>query len=187
MPDQPTVVIGGGLIGLATAYALLERGEEVRVLESLGAVGHGTSFANGGLVTPSMSEPWNAPGVFAHLVASCLDPAAPLKLRARALPGLLPWGVRFLRHSTPARFHHSAEASFRLARVSVLATRDWRERLQLIYDGRASGSLAIYRKGSSMEAQLALSRRLEAHGLRFTQLDPRCAAQGSPFRRGHRG
>ena len=180
MPDQPTVVIGGGLIGLATAYALLERGEEVRVLESLGAVGHGTSFANGGLVTPSMSEPWNAPGVFAHLVASCLDPAAPLKLRARALPGLLPWGVRFLRHSTPARFHHSAEASFRLARVSVLATRDWRERLQLIYDGRASGSLAIYRKGSSMEAQLALSRRLEAHGLRFTQLDPRSAIAMEP-------
>jgi glycine/D-amino acid oxidase-like deaminating enzyme len=60
--QEQTVIIGAGLIGLATAHALLERGERVRVLETLMQVGGGTSYANGGLLTPSMAEPWNAPG-----------------------------------------------------------------------------------------------------------------------------
>jgi D-amino-acid dehydrogenase len=171
MTSQPTLVIGGGLIGLATAYALIERGEGVRLIESLGAVGHGTSFANGGLVTPSMSEPWNAPGALWHFAAACLDPAAPMKLRATALPGLLRWGARFLRHCTPQRHRASAEASFRLAGFSTRATREWRERLALAYDGRASGALSIFRRGTSADAQLALSRHLQSLGLRFTLLD----------------
>ena len=171
MAEHAILVIGGGLIGLATAYALIERGEPVRVLESLDDVGQGTSFANGGLVTPSMSEPWNAPGVARHLAGAFLDPAAPLKLRASALPALLGWGTRFLRHSTAARFERSTEASFRLATLSVRATRDWRERLRLEYDGCASGALSIFRRGTSADSQVALSRRLQALGLRFTEVD----------------
>jgi D-amino-acid dehydrogenase len=171
MRTQQTVIIGGGLIGLATGFALVERGIPVRVIESLAAVGHGTSFANGGLVTPSMSEPWNEPGVARHFAAAFLDPAAPMKLRASALPGLVRWGVRFLRHSTPQRCRASAEASFRLAAVSVAATREWRERCALAYDGRASGALSVFRRGTSIDAQLTLSRHLQSLGLRFTQLD----------------
>lgn len=60
---KPLLVIGGGLIGLTTAKVLLERGEPVRVLEAREGVGLETSFANGGLLTPSMPDPWNAPGV----------------------------------------------------------------------------------------------------------------------------
>jgi D-amino-acid dehydrogenase len=166
-----TLIIGGGLIGLATAHALLERGERVRVLESLAQLGNGTSFANGGLLTPSMSEPWNSPGAWRHFAASLSDPTAPMKLRPLALPGLVRWGMRFLRHSTPARYRYATEASFRLARESARETRAWRERLNLAYDGRASGCLSLFRTGSSMQEQLAMSMHLQALGLRFTRLD----------------
>jgi D-amino-acid dehydrogenase len=169
-PDH-TVIIGAGLIGLATAHALLERGEQVRVLETLMQVGSGTSYANGGLLTPAMAEPWNAPGAWRHFAASLTDAAAPMKLRPQALPGLVRWGFRFLRHSTPARYRHATAASFRLARESVRLTRTWRERLNLSYDGRASGCLSLFRTGSSMHEQLAMSRQLQALGLRFTRLD----------------
>jgi D-amino-acid dehydrogenase len=169
-PDH-TVIIGAGLIGLATAHALLERGEQVRVLETLMQVGSGTSYANGGLLTPAMAEPWNAPGAWRHFAASLTDAAAPMKLRPQALPGLVRWGFRFLRHSTPARYRNATEASFRLARESVRLTRSWREHLNLSYDGRASGSLSLFRTGSSMREQLAMSQQLQALGLRFTRLD----------------
>jgi D-amino-acid dehydrogenase len=165
------LIIGGGLIGLATAHALLERGENVHLLEALPQLGHGTSFANGGLLTPSMSEPWNAPGASRHFAASLIDPAAPMKLRPLALPGLVRWGLRFLRHSTPQRYRRAAEASFRLAQLSARDTRSWRERLNLAYDGRASGSLSLFRAGSSMREQLAMSQHLRPLGLRFAKLD----------------
>jgi D-amino-acid dehydrogenase len=169
-PDQ-ILIIGGGLIGLATAHALLERGESVHLLEAERQPGLGASFANGGLLTPSMSEPWNAPGAGRHFAASLTDPAAPMKLRPLALPGLVRWGLRFLRHSTPERYRRATEASFRLAILSVRETRSWRERLNLAYDGRKSGSLSLFRAGSSMHEQLAMSQHLQPLGLRFAKLD----------------
>jgi D-amino-acid dehydrogenase len=181
MTSDHTLIVGGGLIGLASAHALLEHGASVHLLEALPELGHGTSFANGGLLTPGMSEPWNAPGAYRHFAASLTDPAAPMKLRLRALPGLLRWGMRFLHHSTPARFRHATAASFRLATVSVRETRAWRERLDLVYDGCASGCLNLYRAGSSMHAQLAICRQLQALGLRFAELDASGAVRIEPL------
>jgi D-amino-acid dehydrogenase len=100
-----TLIIGGGLIGLATAQALLERDEHVRVLEAREGVGLETSFANGGMLTPSMPEPWNGPGVHRHLAASLFRGSSSMQLRFRAIPSLISWGVAFLRNSTASRFY----------------------------------------------------------------------------------
>lgn len=171
MREHPVLIIGGGLIGLATACALAGRGVAVRVIEALDEVGHGTSFANGGLVTAAMSDPWNAPGALRHFAGAFLDPAAPMKVRPLALPGLVRWGIRFLSHSTPVRYRQATEASFRLAALSLRETRAWRERLSLDYDGRASGSLSLSRNGAAMHDQLAMAHYLRSLGLRFAQLD----------------
>jgi len=55
------VIIGGGLQGLATAYTLLSRGEDVLILERDSEVATAASFANAGMLTPSQSMPWNSP------------------------------------------------------------------------------------------------------------------------------
>ena len=102
---RPLLIVGGGLIGLATAQVLVGRGEHVRVLEARAGVGLETSFANGGLLTPSMPEPWNGPGVYRHLAASLFRSGSSMQLRLRALPSLLAWGITFLRNSTPGRFY----------------------------------------------------------------------------------
>jgi D-amino-acid dehydrogenase len=54
------LVLGGGIIGVTTAYALAKRGFEVTVAEREDGVGLQTSFANGSLITPSMADPWAA-------------------------------------------------------------------------------------------------------------------------------
>ena len=51
-----TLIIGAGLIGLSTAQVLVERGEDVRVLEARDGVGLETSFANAGMLTPSVNK-----------------------------------------------------------------------------------------------------------------------------------
>ena len=52
--QERTIVVGGGLLGLATAYALLERGMAVQVLECENGIGLGASRANVGMITPEL-------------------------------------------------------------------------------------------------------------------------------------
>jgi glycine/D-amino acid oxidase-like deaminating enzyme len=63
------LIVGGGLIGVTAQCC----GHEVTVLEREEGVGRETSFANGGLLTPSMSEPWNAPGRSGRVIAVLCD------------------------------------------------------------------------------------------------------------------
>ena len=64
------VIIGGGLAGVSTLYELTRRGHEVLLLEEKEDVALETSFANGGMLTPSMADPWNSPGIAKHLIKS---------------------------------------------------------------------------------------------------------------------
>ena len=60
MKENPIIIIGGGLQGLATANALLDRGEQVLLLERNSEVAKETSFANAGMLAPSHAHPWNS-------------------------------------------------------------------------------------------------------------------------------
>src|SRR3979409_2534050 len=90
------IVIGSGLIGVTTAYFLRRRGHEVTVIDRAEGPGRETSFANAALLTPSMAEPWNAPGCWRVLLASLGRSDAALQMRLSALPGMAGWGASFL-------------------------------------------------------------------------------------------
>jgi D-amino-acid dehydrogenase len=113
------VVIGSGLIGVTTAYFLRRGGHDVTVIDREVGPGRETSFANGALLTPSMSEPWNAPGCWRVLLASLGRSDAPLQLRLRSLPLLAGWGVTFLRNSKTAAFERNTIKNLRLALYSL--------------------------------------------------------------------
>src|SRR5687767_1952997 len=68
LPRVRVVVIGSGLQGVATAWFLAHHGCAVTVLERESAAAQGTSYANAGMLTPSMADPWNAPGIVRHLL-----------------------------------------------------------------------------------------------------------------------
>lgn len=164
------LVIGGGLIGVTTAYALSRRGVDVTVLERASAVGTEASFANGGLLTPSMSEPWNAPGCWRVLLASLGRSEAALQLRLGALPSLFAWGVAFLRNSNPAAFERSALANLMLALHSLQVMDAIRQETGLEYSRGSSGSLRLFRDVRNLDRAFATASRRAAHGLRCSKL-----------------
>lgn len=98
---DPVLVVGGGIVGLSTAYYLLRAGMPVEVVER-SVVASGASLGNAGWVCASHSAPVAAPGVLGYAVRSLGRPDSPLYLRPD--PGLLPWLVRFWLSSKPSRF-----------------------------------------------------------------------------------
>jgi D-amino-acid dehydrogenase len=164
------VIIGSGLIGLTTAYFLSCRGQEVTVIDRQAGPGLETSFANGALLTPSMAEPWNAPGSWRLLLASLGRSDAPMQLRLGALPALAGWGISFLRNSRRASFERNTLSNVRLGLYSRDAMESVRAHTHLEYGRSARGALKLFRNSQALEHAWAAAQRLVPEGLRFRRL-----------------
>lgn len=182
MPNNKNVlIIGGGLLGVTTAWYLAERGFRVTVVERRESTALETSSANGGLVTPSQSDPWNAPGTFLHLLRWLGREDSPLLLRMGALPGVWRWGFRFLLASRATPWWRSAEANLRLGLYSVASLRQLREQLCLDYDSLSLGTLKLFRDPQALERSAVLARSLAPMGLEFRVLDAAGAVELEPL------
>src|SRR6187399_1613331 len=92
MPD--VLILGGGVIGLSTAYYLLKAGRSVCILER-DTIGAATSFGNCGTITPSHIPPLAAPGMVAKAMKWMLTPDAPFYVKPTLDPALLFWLLKF--------------------------------------------------------------------------------------------
>lgn len=174
------LVLGGGIIGTTTAWFLAERGFDVTVLERHADVGLETSFANGGLLTPSQSDPWNAPGTALKLLKWLGHEDSPLLLRLRALPAMAGWGWRFLRASRRDAFMRASDASLRLGLYSVRELDRLRESLGLEYDQRVLGTIKIFQDDRSLAGSVELAAAFASQGLRYETLCPEAAVEREP-------
>ena len=135
-----------------------------------GASAAGASHANGGVITPSMSEPWNAPGVALQLLRWLGRADAPLLLRPRALPRSAGWMLRFVRAWTPGIRRNTAK-NLRLGMYSVAELGHLRETLALAYDAGTRGTIKLFRDARMLEAADQSKELATAHGLAFESLD----------------
>ena len=90
------VVVGGGAIGVACAHYLAVEGFDVTLLER-GEVGHGSSFANAGLVVPGDSQALPAPGIVREGMRHLLRRDGAFTIRPRPSPALARWLLAFRR------------------------------------------------------------------------------------------
>lgn len=112
-------IIGAGLQGLCTAHYLTERGVDVTIIEQEDGPGLQTSFGNGGCFTYSLPTVWNSPDAFKMFTGSILRPSsAPIQFRLKALPGMMAWGIHFLKYANEKDFFRLTDANKRLASFS---------------------------------------------------------------------
>ncbi|MFM8359733.1 MAG: NAD(P)/FAD-dependent oxidoreductase [Verrucomicrobiota bacterium] len=114
------VVVGGGVIGLSTAYFCARAGHRVTVLDRQPERRDGCSFGNAGMVVPSHFIPLAAPGMVALGLRWMGNPESPFYIRPRLDRELLSWGWKFWRSSTAAHVRRSAP----LLRDLSLASRE---------------------------------------------------------------
>jgi D-amino-acid dehydrogenase len=175
------IVVGGGLEGLCSAYTLSTAGYQVQLLERREDVALETSFANGGILTPSMPDPWNAPGVHWRLLRWLGREDAPMLLRPAALAGYLGWGLRFLAASAPASYRAATQANYRLCAYSLACLRAWRTELKLEYAAGLHGTLVVYRDGPSFAEAVSAVGELAPLGLVGEPVDAAGAARLEPL------
>ncbi|MEE9271822.1 MAG: FAD-dependent oxidoreductase [Robiginitomaculum sp.] len=180
MPVLDFQIIGGGLIGLSTAYALLERGANVRILEAREDIALETSFANAGMVHASLADPWNEPGIGRQLARAMFNKHAAMKLRPSALPSLIGWGRKFLQASTPQRHRRATLGNYKLAVFSMQVLARWREDLSIKDDYQSGGLLKIFRHDKNFQKAKALTDMLAAQGLRAQNIDAQQAVDIEP-------
>ena len=101
-------VIGGGVIGLCSAYSLMQEGWQVTVVER-GAEQHDScSHGNAGMVVPSHFVPLAAPGMVSYGLKAMLNPESPFYIRPRVTADLVRWGLLFCKSANSAHVDKSA-------------------------------------------------------------------------------
>lgn len=109
MESERVVIVGGGVIGLCSAYYALKRGFPVTVIEREQAGGDTCSIGNAGMIVPSHFIPLAAPGMMAKGLKWMLNPESPFFVRPRLDIDLMRWGWLFYKHSTERHVAASGE------------------------------------------------------------------------------
>jgi D-amino-acid dehydrogenase len=155
-------VVGAGMVGLATAWFLQERGIDVTVHDRVG-VAAGASWGNAGWLTPGLSAPLPEPAVLRYGVKAVLSPSSPVYVPPSANPRLLRFLSGFLAHSTHAKWQR-AMASYVPLNARALEAFDVLEDAGVATTQHAKSFLAAYRRESERHPLLEELEHINAAG-----------------------
>jgi len=178
MRTERVVIVGGGVIGLCSAYYALKRGFQVTVIEREAAGGDNCSMANAGMIVPSHFTPLAAPGMMAKGLRWMFNPESPFYVRPRMSLDLVRWGWLFYRHSTARHVAASRELLRDLNLESRRLFTELAEDADFSLEKRGLLMLCKTQKGLDEEASVAT----QAHeiGLQAEVLDAAATALLDP-------
>lgn len=145
-------VLGAGVIGLTTAWALSEAGCEVAVVDRDTVPGRGASAANGAQLSYSYVAPLASPDTLRHLPALLLDRDGPLRVRPGLDPDFPRWAVAFLRACRAGVTRETTAAQLALAALSRAELDHLAGAAGVEFDRRVAGKLVLFRHAGSFAA-----------------------------------
>ena len=164
LPLRPHVcVLGAGIVGLATAWELVQAGMTVSVVDGADGPGAGTSGANGAQLSYAYVQPLADPGLWRQLPALLLARNSPLTLRLRLDPWQWAWGLRFLAACRASVSERTTGRLLALAGESRAAFDAFRAAEPVDCDFSATGKLVLYSDAAALAGarrQMALQRQL---------------------------
>ncbi|GAB3375040.1 FAD-dependent oxidoreductase [Lysobacter rhizosphaerae] len=166
------IVVGAGVIGLASALALLEAGRGVRVIDA-GVVGGGASHGNCGTITPSHAPPLAAPGMVAVALRWMLTPDAPLYIKPRIDPALWRWLLGFAARCNPRDWQRSAQAKSVLLNDSRARLAQWVRDYGIECEFAEAGVDYVFRDASAFAEEQKEMSALREFGVSVEAIDGR--------------
>ncbi|TCB51224.1 D-amino acid dehydrogenase [Acinetobacter terrestris] len=146
------IVLGSGVIGVASAYYLAQQGASVTVLDRQAGPAEETSFGNAGQISPGYSTPWAAPGIPFKAVKWMFQHHAPLAINVDGSMWQLQWMAQMLKNCNPQSYAINKERMTRVAEYSRDCLRDLRKATGIHYENRSKGTLQVFRNEAQLEA-----------------------------------
>jgi D-amino-acid dehydrogenase len=165
------LVLGSGVIGVASAYYLARAGHEVEVVERQPGPALETSFANAGEVSPGYSAPWAGPGVPVKAIKWMLMQHSPLVIWPLLDPAMWRWGAMMLANCTERAYALNKSRMVPLAEYSRDCLKALRAETGIAYDDRAQGTLQLFRTQKQLDGIGGDVEVLKQYGVPFEVLD----------------
>lgn len=163
-------VVGGGITGVTSAYALAQRGFAVTLFEKHRYSAMETSFANGGQLSASNAEVWNHPATILKGLRWMLKADAPLLVNPKPSWHKLSWFAEFIRHIP--HYERNTVATTALAIAAREHLFAWAQREHIDFDLQTRGILHIYRNKAGFAHAGKVSQLLAQGGLERRAVTP---------------
>ena len=164
-------VMGAGVIGVTTAYYLAKAGVTVVVLDRQQGPGLETSYANAGELSYGMTSPWAAPGVPVKALKWLFMKRRPLFIWPLISPTMWKWSAQMLANCTEAAYAVNKSRMVRISNYSRDVMPELISETGIEYDGRAQGTLQLFRTQKQMKGSQADQDILAEYDSPFEVLD----------------
>jgi D-amino-acid dehydrogenase len=175
-----TLVLGGGVVGVTSAYFLARAGHEVTVLEEREGLGLEATAGNAGIIAPGHSFAWASPRAPRMLWQSLRGAETAIRVRLTADPRLYAWGLRFLRECTSERARRNTLIKLRLCQYSQSVLDEVVRAEGIEYHAIHKGALYLHRDPAELEAGIKKMALLAEHGQKQEILDASGVARLEP-------
>ena len=165
------IVVGGGIVGLCSAYYLLKEGHQVTVIDK-SDITAGASFVNAGYITPSHIIPLAAPGMIVKGMKWMFSPTSPFYMKPRWDVDFFKWAWYFHKSSTPAKV---AKAIPVIKDINLMSHRLYTDILQSgdlgDFQWERKGLLMLYQTDAEEQHEMPVAEKAKALALEVDFLD----------------
>ncbi|WP_411753843.1 D-amino acid dehydrogenase [Serratia sp. (in: enterobacteria)] len=165
------VILGSGVVGVASAWYLAKAGHEVTVIDRQPGPALETSAANAGQISPGYAAPWAAPGVPLKAIKWMFQRHAPLAVRLDGSSFQLRWMWQMLKNCDTAHYMTNKGRMVRLAEYSRDCIKALRQETGIQYEGRQGGTLQLFRTQQQFESAAKDIAVLEDAGVPYKLLE----------------
>ncbi|MBX2932609.1 MAG: FAD-dependent oxidoreductase [Ferruginibacter sp.] len=163
-------IIGGGIIGLCSAYFLEKDGYEVTIIER-GDITDGCSFGNMGFISPSHFIPLANPGVVSQGLKWMMSSTSPFYIKPRLNLHLMQWGYHFWKNCTHKKVQQNSKPLHEILQLSRRLIGTMRDDLNNVFEMQDKGCLMICKKQKTLDHEFEMADEAEKFGLNIERLN----------------
>jgi D-amino-acid dehydrogenase len=158
------IVLGAGVVGVATAYALARRGVEVTIIDRADIAGSGASFANGAQLSYIYTDALASKSLLKRLPFLALGLDSAFRLRPSLDPSQIAWLLRFIRNCTRQRFLENSLEGLQLGLESQLAMRALLQIHKIEFGHQSAGKMLVYDDATAFKSACDMVSLRQSHG-----------------------
>ncbi len=165
------LIIGGGIVGLSSAYYLHKAGHQVTVLDK-GDMTDSCSYGNAGMIVPSHFIPLATPGMVSQGIKWMFNSKSPFYVKPSLNPQLISWGLKFLQKANAGHVERSATPLTELSLLSKKLYEDLSKQSGFDFDLVEKGILMFYKTEKAGEEEAHMAEKGRELGLDMAVLSP---------------